>query len=185
MANNLKGDERIVAIIDLIILAIVMKQPSSAYDIQKLLKSQNLTRFIKISISSVYKKAVWLEAQGYLNGKAKKTGKLPEKAVYTITAEGEKYYLKLLESASEQPLNIFLDLNAVFMNLDSIPYEKQNQILNNICTSIRDLKVLVELNISNKASIPLSSQCILNQQLLLVTALEEWVVDLPNYSDNV
>lgn len=173
-----------MATIDLMVLGILRQNPSSAYDIQKILEFRNLSRFVKISAPSVYKKVIWLEERGYLDCETKKNGKLPEKAVYTITEEGNNYLLELTEKASKQPLNIFLDLNAVIMNLENQPKEFQRKIIGNISISIRNLKQLIEANITKKVAIPPSGQCILDQQLLLVTTLEKWVSELPAYFDN-
>lgn len=172
-----------MATIDLMVLGILRQNPASAYDIQKLLEFRNLSRFVKISTPSIYKKVVWLEERGYLVSEIKKNGKLPEKAVYTITEHGHKYLLELMEKASKQPLDIFLDINAIILNLENQPKEFQRKVIDNISTSVRDLKQLIETNIAKKVAIPSSGQCVLDQQLLLVTTLEEWVSGLPAYFD--
>lgn len=92
--------------------------------------------------------------------------------------------MKLIEKASKQPINIFLDLNAIILNLENQAKEFQRKIIDNISMSVRDLKQLIETNKSEKVAIPPSGQCILDQQLLLVTTLEEWISGLPGYFDS-
>ena len=55
-----------MATIDLIVLGIVKKEPLSAYDIQKLVEYRNISRWVKISTPSIYKKVIQLEEKGYI-----------------------------------------------------------------------------------------------------------------------
>ena len=51
---------------------------------------------------------------------------MAEKAVYSITAAGETEFQRLMLEISGQPVNMFLDFNAVIVNLDSLPPELQD-----------------------------------------------------------
>ena len=79
-----------MATIDLIVLGILKKEPMGAYDIQKLVEYRNISKWVKISTPSIYKKAIQLEEKGFIKGEIVKEGKMPEKAVYSLTDEGEK-----------------------------------------------------------------------------------------------
>lgn len=46
-----------MATIDLIVLGILKQEPLSAYDIQKLVEYRNISRWVKISTPSIYKKS--------------------------------------------------------------------------------------------------------------------------------
>ena len=46
-----------MATIDLIVLGILKKEPMGAYDIQKLVEYRNISKWVKISTPSIYKKA--------------------------------------------------------------------------------------------------------------------------------
>ena len=61
-----------MATIDLIVLGILKKESLSAYDIQKLVEYRNISRWVKISTPSIYKKVIQLEAVSYthLKGRA-------------------------------------------------------------------------------------------------------------------
>lgn len=50
-----------MATIDLIVLGILKKEPMGAYDIQKLVEYRNISKWVKISTPSIYKKAIQLE----------------------------------------------------------------------------------------------------------------------------
>ena len=45
-----------------------------------------------------------------------KEGKMPEKAVYSLTDEGEKEFVKLMMETASKPIHFFLDFNAVIVN---------------------------------------------------------------------
>lgn len=49
-----------------------------------------------------------------------------------------------------KPINIFLDFNAVIVNLDSMPRERQQECLDNIESSMEVLKKYLEENIALK-----------------------------------
>ena len=85
-----------MATIDLIVLGILKKEPLGAYDIQKLVEYRNISKWVKISTPSIYKKVIQLEEKGLIKSHIEKEGKMPEKAVYTLTDRGEKVFERLL-----------------------------------------------------------------------------------------
>ena len=113
-----------MATIDLIVLGMLKKEPMSAYDIQKLVEYRNISKWVKISTPSIYKKAIQLEEKGFIKADIVKEGKMPEKAVYSLTETGEKEFERLMSEISTKPIHIFLDFNAVIVNLDSLPDRK-------------------------------------------------------------
>lgn len=62
-------------------------------------------------------KVIQLENKGYITGSIVKEGKMPEKAVYSLTEEGEVEFEKLMMEIASKPVQIFLDFNAVIVNL--------------------------------------------------------------------
>lgn len=164
--------------IDLIVLGLVKQKPQGAYDIQKELESRNIARWVRVSVPSIYKKVIQLEEKGYLQGSITKTGKMPEKAVYQVTEKGEVYFLELMETISDQPVNIFLDLNSVIVNLDSIPSEAKLKCLNQIEANIRDLTETLGRNRVEKPHSPMAGRSVLEQQFSLAEALRSWIGQL-------
>ena len=55
---------------------------------------------------------------------------------------------------STKPIHIFLDFNAVIVNLDSLPLEKQKMCINSIEENIKELKIYLKQNIQEKEDIP-------------------------------
>mgnify|MGYP001532015805 CR=1 FL=1 len=56
-----------MATIDLIVLGMLKKEPLSAYDLQKLVEYRNISKWVKISTPSIYKKVIRLEEKGYIS----------------------------------------------------------------------------------------------------------------------
>lgn len=146
-----------MATIDLIVLGILKRESLSAYDIQK------------------------LEEKGFIKSRIEKEGKMPEKAVYSLTRQGEQEFEKLMLEIAAKSINIYLDFNAVIVNLDSLSQEKQNVCLENIENNIKQLKSYLEENFLAKENIPdvpENGMAVLQQQLILARAIETWISSL-------
>lgn len=170
-----------MATIDLIVLGIFKKESLSAYDIQKIVEYRNISKWVKISTPSIYKKVIQLEKKGYMKGDVVKEGNMAEKTVYSLTEAGEKQFEKLMLEIASKPVRIFLDFNAVIVNLDSLPKEKQKSCLTEIENNMETLKGYIEENISLKEhlpEIPKTGMAVLEQQLILAQALETWIEEL-------
>ena len=61
-----------MATIDLIVLGMLKKEPLSAYDLQKLVEYRNISKWVKISTPSIYKKVIQLEEKGYISSHIEK-----------------------------------------------------------------------------------------------------------------
>ena len=170
-----------MATIDLIVLGMLKKEPLSAYDLQKLVEYRNISKWVKISTPSIYKKVIQLEEKGYISSHIEKEVKMQEKSVYSLTEKGKQQFEKLMLEISCKPINIFLDFNAVIVNLDSMSRERQQECLDNIESSMEVLKKYLEENIALKKSkedIPVTGMAVLRQQYTLAEAIEEWIASL-------
>lgn len=170
-----------MATIDLIVLGMLKKEALSAYDIQKLVDYRNISKWVKISTPSIYKKVIQLEEKGYISSSIVKEGKMPEKAVYTLTKAGEKQLENLMFEISAKPIQIFLDFNAVIVNLDALSPENQRKCLTDIEANVKTLKANLEENLQLKEQIPEIPQtglAVLQQQLVLAQAMEAWMEEL-------
>lgn len=167
-----------MATIDLIVLGIIKQESLSAYNIQKIVEYRNISKWVKISTPSIYKKVIQLEEKGYIKSTMMKEKKMTEKAVYSLTEAGEKQFEKLMEQISTEPINIFLDFNAVIVNLNSLSKESQKKCLDSIENNIQTLKNSIKENINNKENIeeiPKTGKAVLQQQFVLVEAIENWI----------
>lgn len=170
-----------MATIDLIVLGMVRKEPLSAYDIQKLVEYRNISRWVKISTPSIYKKVIQLEQKGYIKSTLVKEGKMAEKAIYSLTNAGKIEFEQLMLGISSEPINIFLDFNAVIVNLDNLSFENQKICLDNIECAMKTLKTYLEENINFKEhmeDIPETGMAVLQQQFILAEAIEKWITSV-------
>lgn len=170
-----------MATIDLIVLGMLKKEALSAYDIQKLVEYRNISRWVKISTPSIYKKVIQLEQKGLVKGVSMKEGKMPEKVIYSLTPAGEQQFEKLMMEISCKPVNIFLDFNAVIVNLDSLPAGQQQSCLARIEENVKILKSYLEENIAAKEhvpEVPETGMAVLQQQFILAQAIETWIASV-------
>ena len=167
-----------MATIDLIVLGMLKDKPLSAYEIQKLVEYRNISKWVKISTPSIYKKVIQLEKKGYILGKTTKEGNMPEKAVYTLTRKGEEEFENLMFDISSKPINILLDFNSVIVNLDNLPIDKQKECINRIEANSTIFKSYLRENLEakkNLSDVPEMGKAVLYQQIMLVEAIEEWI----------
>lgn len=170
-----------MATIDLIVLGMLKKKNMGAYDIQKQVEYRQISKWIKISTPSIYKKVIQLEEKGYISSHTEKDGKMPEKSVYSLTEVGEREFERLMMEISLAPVNVFLDFNAVIVNLDSVSDERKAEYITNIENSVRGLKTTIEENIAakeNDENIPETGKTVLRQQYALIKAIETWIAEL-------
>ena len=163
--------------IDLIVLGMIKEKEQSAYDLQKNVEYRNISKWVKVSTPSIYKKVVQLEEKGYIEGKPSKKGNMPEKSIYHITEYGERYFLELMKTVSTQMVNLFLNFNAVIINLELVSSFVQKEVLENIEYQIHQFQKAVSQLERDRIAIPLTGKTILKQQVLLSEALNQWMED--------
>jgi len=170
-----------MAAIDLIVLGMLKKESLSAYELQKLVEYRSISRWVKISTPSIYKKVIQLEEKGLLQSVPVKENNMPEKAVYSLTASGEQEFERLMQEISAQPIRVFLDFNAVIVNLDSLSPEKRASCISNIEKNVKILKAYLEENFREKENapeVPETGMAVLRQQLILAESIEAWIASL-------
>ena len=170
-----------MATIDLIVLGMLKKQPLSAYDIQKLVEYRNISKWVKISTPSIYKKVIQLEEKGLLQSVPVRENNMPEKAVYSLTDSGEQEFERLMRELSAQPIRMFLDFNAVIVPRDSVPLEMQESCVASIEKNVQDLKTYLEENLREKENapeVPEIGMAVLRQQFVLAETIGIWIEEL-------
>ncbi|NLK96332.1 MAG: PadR family transcriptional regulator [Clostridiales bacterium] len=160
--------------IDLIILGSLCESPKSPYELQKQIEDRNLSRWVKIGSYTVYKKVVQYEAKGFVTSESTKNGNMPEKTVYTITPEGKTYFNDLMTKTSLAQTRIFLDFNAVIVNLSLLDDHASKECIENIKNSIHNTKMQITEQLPSHEHIPLFGRTILKQQYMLLETLEKW-----------
>ena len=160
--------------IDLILLGSLCQSPKSAYDLQKQIEARNLSRWIKIGSFTVYKKVVQYETKGYVVSETIRNGNMPEKTLYTITPKGKEAVKELMTQFSLAETRIFLDFNAVIVNLALADESFAKECIDNIKNSIQHTKKQIAEQLPTHKNIPLFGRTILKQQFMLLETLEKW-----------
>ncbi len=161
--------------VDLILLGIVLDQPCSAYDIQKNIKYRNLSKWVKISSPSIYKKVIQLEKKGYFKSETVREGKMPEKTVYSITPEGKAYFLSLMKQTAARTVSVLFDFNAVIAGLNKVPKDMALALIDDIQKGMDESKTYMESMVPQRKHIPLVGRTILDQQIEVLTTLLVWI----------
>ena len=170
--------------IDLVVLGIVLEKPQSAYDIQKDVEYHNLSKWTKISVSSIYRKVLQLKEKGYLESDIVKGDKFADKAIYSITEKGKEYFEKLMFTYASQDVPLLFDFNVVIANLNKVSSNEAIKLIAQLRESIKIesgiLEVVVELGLNyaclgEYATIPLVGRTIFEQQKLLYNSLLQWL----------
>ncbi len=160
--------------IDLILLGSLCQSPKSAYDLQKQIEARNLSRWIKIGSFTVYKKVVQYETKGYVVSETIRNGNMPEKTLYTITPRGKDTVKELMTQFSLAETRVFLDFNAVIVNLALADESFAKECIGNIKNSIQHTKKQIMEQFTTHKDIPLFGHTILEQQFMLLKTLEKW-----------
>ena len=166
--------EENMSTIDLIILGSLCQSPKSAYDLQKQIENRNLSRWVKVGSFTVYKKVSLYETKGYVTSQTIKNGKMPEKTIYTITQSGKDVFTELMSKFSLSETRVFLDFNAVIVNLSLLDNDSIIEYITNIKNSIQNTKSQISEQLLAHKELSLFGQSILEQQFMLLKTLEDW-----------
>lgn len=108
---------------------------------------------------------------------------MPEKVIYSLTDAGEKEFERLMLEIASNPIHIFLDFNALIVNLDSLPFETRKECVADIEKNVIQLKAYLEVKFhekENNPDIPETGMAVLRQQFVLAEAIEKWIAELKN-----
>jgi len=161
--------------IDLVLLGFLLDGDHSAYEMQKMIEYRNLAAWVRISVPSVYKKALALEKKGYMTGTVAREGNMPEKTVYAITEKGRVYHGALMKAVAQAFVPVHFDFNAVISCLGKIPSYEAKVLLDEIRASVEKSRAYVASHVPLRTGIPLAGRSIMDQQLRVYDALLGWL----------
>ena len=95
-------------------------------------------------------------------------------SMYTITPEGKEIFKELITKFSLAETRVFLDFNAVIVNMALLDESSANECIANIKNSIQSTKMQIAEQLPLHKDIPLFGRTILEQQFLLLETLEKW-----------
>ncbi len=161
--------------VDLILLGLVYEHPQSAYDIQKQVEYRNLSKWVKISSPSIYKNVLKLEEKGYLTSEAIREGRMPEKAVYSITPTGREHFLKLMREKANAAVSVLFDFNAVIANLNKLENGQALELAGNIRAGMEAGRAYIANMQPQRQHVPFVGRAIMEQQVAVYDALLSWM----------
>lgn len=163
--------------IDLIILGMLVEKSQSAYDIQKDIEYHHFDRWSRISTPSIYKKVIQLEEKDFLTSEIVNSGKLSNKAIYSITKNGREYFQNLMTDLSKTYPSILLDLNILIANITKLPANESIKLLSNLNKVLSDALISSQEWEKEFSDIPFNGKAIISQQVILYKLLVKWLND--------
>ena len=160
--------------IDLIILGLLHNEPMSAYDLSKL---QGIYELVKISKPAIYKNVHRLNEKGFLKSSVAKIGRMPEKAIYTITENGKKHLLILMEQCVAGPIKFHFDFNAFILMIMVQPKEKAISLLSGLRHKLEENLSYLEKSSSQFSNLPFPIGSLASQHITLNKTLITWLQD--------
>ena len=160
--------------IDLIVLGMIKEKPQSAQELLNNIAQRNIVYWIKTSESSDFKKVIALEQKGYLEVTKKAEASHIVK-YYKITAEGERYLERCLDEGVEETLRLFLDYNAIIINLGNVSQEKRIAYCRKMHEKIDQFNKALIGTAGTERQLKPYGEMIVEQQILLGKAMEKWI----------
>lgn len=164
--------------IDLILLGMIQEKPSSAYDLQKKIEQRNISCWVQVSKTSIYKRVQILETNQYVSSKTTSEGNMPTKTIYSITDKGKKVLIEGMRKTSKEALRFFIDFNAVLINLPLFNSKIKKEMLTNIQNTVNAFYDGVHGNIPSKVQVPGFGDSIIQQQLMLSETMKTWIENI-------
>ena len=163
--------------LDLIILGNLKRKSQHIGEMRRNLKNKYIHKVIRFSLGTLYGKIKELERKEYVIGE-KKEQKGQEIIVYSITSEGEKFFERVLEGRIKhyEP-NIFIDINELIVNFEFINKKDQLKYFDYIKDELEKKK---QKFYQNKNLVSYIDKMIFRQQIKVINALEEWIVEEKN-----
>jgi DNA-binding PadR family transcriptional regulator len=118
-----------VSSIDLVLLGLLARQKRSAYDLAREIERYGLTDVVRLSIPALYKNVKQLEKRRFLESRETRSGEMPEKTIYSLTALGRERFYLLMEKYAAEKVRYRFDFNPVILNLDEVPRKRREKLL--------------------------------------------------------
>jgi len=109
--------------LNLFVLGFLNRKPMHGYEIIRFFEKRGLAMWTRVKTPSVYKALQRLENQEYIIGELKQQENNPPRKVFTITENGKKYFLEILNSflwekdSSHNPMDFWNAFRFIQKNL--------------------------------------------------------------------
>jgi DNA-binding PadR family transcriptional regulator len=164
-----------VSSIDLVLLGMLTRHESSAYDLVRLIETYDLSGIVRLSTPSIYKNVKQLLERGYLSAREIRQGEMPEKTLYSVTDNGRDYFFQLMEKYAAEKIRYRFDFNSVIMNLDRVPRKRRERLLALLRERLQNSREETEVFLKAWRSQSPIAQLMINQIELVNQALLVWI----------
>ncbi len=123
--------------------------PQHGYMLKQTVEEQ-ISDFAQIKLPTIYYNLEKLEETGCVSAACQKDGNRPEKTVYSITEEGEKYFNILLKKMQTEELHMELPLDGALFFRERID---DNEFTGTIENSIKTLEEKLNKVIAHRESV--------------------------------
>jgi len=162
--------------IDLIVLAILLKNPLNAYELVRWVKNRRIDRVLKVSEPAIFKSCRRLAKSGYIDGETVREVNVPDKVIYHINQSGRERLYELLTHFAQQVNPYFFDFNTVVWGIDSVAPEQGLQLLKQLQDNLHSIKSgVIEHEKAVASSLPFGARQIVKQYRMTITALVKWI----------
>jgi DNA-binding PadR family transcriptional regulator len=108
---------------ELVILGLLERQSGHGWELLRTVRLQNMSEYIRVAPSALYKALARLEDQGYIEARSEREGRRPERQAYSITRSGEARLQQLLLEHLQAPVDHSDSLTAALTFADLAPRE--------------------------------------------------------------
>lgn len=164
----------------LYILGLLMRYgPQHGYRLKQTVEEE-ISDFAQIRLPTIYYHLDKLKENGYVSATSDKDGNRPEKTVFSITEDGEKYFYILLKKIQVEELSLELPLDGAIFFRERIDKNVFSATIKNAKITMESkLEKLVARRDSTLQVIPdigkLSAQAIFNHHIYHLQAELEWL----------
>jgi DNA-binding PadR family transcriptional regulator len=132
--------------LNLLILGLINEKSQNPYELIKKIDKMKQVYWLPFAESSIYLTIKRLESKNLIEGTIIKENRFPAKTIYSLTIEGEKKFLKLIENSLlsiEGDLDL-INISALFLN------NLSNDALSNILLKKINMLETIDNNLKKK-----------------------------------
>jgi DNA-binding PadR family transcriptional regulator len=166
--------------VNLWIMGMLVDHPLSAYDIARIVETDVIGRLMKVSAPAVYKNVKELQRAGFLEVERTRTGEMPEKKVYSVTASGREYFHKLMDYYSGNLSNYYFEFNTVLANLDKVDKKTGLEMLENLRHQFYQMKtwIVAHEKEARARNVSFGHGAIIKQYRMIIYTLIAWIEEV-------
>lgn len=165
-----------ISSIEVMVMGLLAEKERHGYELLKELEESGLLRWNRASKVAVYKALARLEKDGFLISWTEKDGRMPERRIYALTAEGEERLRDGVYAlcAAEEPIRLEGAAGLTFINV--LPVDEAREALGKRRSFLeRQLKRLLSEREIMSGVIPRAHSLLLEREISLYRQELRWI----------